>query len=566
MSEGEKKQKVLVVVTHGPEDLDRTYAPLFMASIAASMEYETSVFFMIKGPKLLDKKWQEEERRKGGNPFIHFFDMAKDNGVKMYVCVQSLKDMCHMNESDVVDGVEIVGGSTLIDLLFDADRALFFWPNMEYDVIIIGGGTAGYTAGVILGRRGKKIAVVEKEKFGGTCVNYGCVPSIFLSDISFLYSRLSEIGNYKGIEINLKLNNFFSKREEIIDYLSTAGKRLIENASGETIEGEGIIRDNHTVEVNGRLLTTKEIIIATGSKPKPPRIEGIENAISEDQVVRLNTIPSSMVIIGGGVAGTEIAQIFAKLGTKVTLLTRSKILKELHEETRKLMIDSLEFDGIDIIENSKIEKIYGEKVYTNKGVFDGEIVVYATGREPNYPKGFEKLNVEIGKEGIIVNERMQTNIKNIYAIGDIVNKEKKVAHVAYMEAIIASLNVLGTCEYMDYTGTPQVIYTDPQIGIAGEKDKAVKFLKFPYNADTRAIIKGLREGFALIGIDKNGTIVYSEIIGDNAEELINIMALAIRKRVTIRDLAFTIFIHPSLSEILVNAARGEFDLDVDLYK
>ncbi|QIW24785.1 NAD(P)/FAD-dependent oxidoreductase [Sulfolobus sp. S-194] len=437
---------------------------------------------------------------------------------------------------------------------------------MEYDVIIIGGGTAGYTAGVILGRRGKKIAVVEKEKFGGTCVNYGCVPSIFLSDISFLYSRLSEIGNYKGIEINLKLNNFFSKREEIIDYLSTAGKRLIENAGGETIEGEGIIRDNHTIEVNGRLLTTKEIIIATGSKPKPPRIEGIENAISEDQVVRLNAIPSSMVIIGGGVAGTEIAQIFAKLGTKVTLLTRSKILKELHEETRKLVVDSLEFDGIDIIENSKIEKIYEEKVYTNKGVFDGEIIVYATGREPNYPKGFEKLNVEIGKEGIIVNERMQTNIKNVYAIGDIVNKEKKVAHVAYMEAIIASLNVLGTCEYMDYSGTPQVIYTDPQIGIAGEKDKAVKFLKFPYNADTRAIIKGLREGFGLIGIDKNGTIVYSEIIGDNAEELINIMALAIRKRVTIRDLAFTIFVHPSLSEILVNAARGEFDLDVDLYK
>ncbi|AHC50835.1 DsrE family protein [Sulfolobus acidocaldarius SUSAZ] len=122
----EQKKKILIVVTHGPDDIDRTYAPLFMASISASMEYETSVFFMIKGPKLLDKKWQEEERRKGGNPFIRFFDMARENGVKMYVCVQSLKDMCHMNESDIVDGVEIVGGSTLIDLTMDADRSLFF--------------------------------------------------------------------------------------------------------------------------------------------------------------------------------------------------------------------------------------------------------------------------------------------------------------------------------------------------------------------------------------------------------------------------------------------------------
>lgn len=125
MSE-EGKQKLLIVVTHGPEDIDRTYAPLFMSSIAASMEVETKVFYMIKGPKLLDKKWQEEERKKGNNPFIRFFDLAKENGVKMYVCVQSLKDMCHMSEEDVVEGVEIVGGSTLIDLLFEADRAMFF--------------------------------------------------------------------------------------------------------------------------------------------------------------------------------------------------------------------------------------------------------------------------------------------------------------------------------------------------------------------------------------------------------------------------------------------------------
>ncbi|WP_229768029.1 DsrE family protein [Sulfodiicoccus acidiphilus] len=122
----EAKKKFLIVVTHGPEDIDRTYAPLFMASIAASMELDTSVFYMIKGPLLLSKSWQEEARKKGDNPFIRFFDLAKENGVKMYVCVQSLKDMCHMREDEIVDGVEIVGGSTLIDLTMEAERSLFF--------------------------------------------------------------------------------------------------------------------------------------------------------------------------------------------------------------------------------------------------------------------------------------------------------------------------------------------------------------------------------------------------------------------------------------------------------
>lgn len=437
---------------------------------------------------------------------------------------------------------------------------------MDYDVVIIGGGTAGYTAGVVLGRRGKRVVVIERDKFGGSCVNYGCVPSIFLSDISFLYSRLPEIGNYKGIEINLKLNDFFFKRDDIIDYLSTAGKKLIENAGGEVLEGEAIIQDKNTVEVNGKILKTKEIFIASGTRPKPPRIEGIERGISEDASVRLKSVPSSLVVIGGGVAGTEISQIYAKLGSKVTLLTRGRLLKDLLEDSREALIEALEFDGVDVLENVRIERVKSEKVITNKGEFEGEIVVYATGREPNYPKGFEKLGIEIGKDGIIVNERMQTNVKNVYAIGDVVNKEKKVAHVAYMEAIIASLNSIGTCEYMDYSGVPQVIYTDPQIAIVGEREKAVKVLKFPYNANTRAIIKGLREGFALVGVDKNGTVVYGEIIGDNAEELVNILALAIRKRVTIRDLAFTIFAHPSLGEVLVNSARQEFDLDVDIFK
>jgi dihydrolipoamide dehydrogenase len=439
---------------------------------------------------------------------------------------------------------------------------------MDFDVAIIGGGTAGYAAGVLLGRRGKRVAVIEKENIGGTCVNYGCVPSIFLSELSFLYSRLKEIGDYKGITISVSLDGstFFRKRDEIIEYLRSAGEGLIKSSGGEIIRGEAEILGKNELSVNSEKISARNIIIASGSKPNTPSIEGIENAISEDEAVRLDRVPSSMVVIGGGVAGTEIAQIFAKLGSSVTLLSRSKVLKEIEEETRHVLMNGLDFDGVNVLEGVTPKKIKDGKVITDKGEYEGEIIIYATGRMPSIPKGTQKIGIETTRNGIIVNRRLETSLKGIYAIGDVIDKENRVAHLAYMEAIVASLNILGSCEEMDYEGTPQVIYTDPQIGVVGDKRKVEKFVKFPYAANTRAIIRGFREGFSAIGIDKNGTVVYSEVIGDSAEELVNLLALAVRKRLTIRDLAFSIFAHPSLSEVVLNAARNEFDLDVDNYK
>ncbi|BCU69117.1 dihydrolipoyl dehydrogenase family protein [Stygiolobus caldivivus] len=439
---------------------------------------------------------------------------------------------------------------------------------MDFDVAVIGGGTAGYASSVILGRRGKRVAVIEKENIGGTCVNYGCVPSIFLSELSFLYSRIKEIGNYKGINISVSIDgsSFFNKRDEIVNYLSSAGENLIRSSGGEIIKGEAEILGKNEVVINGEKVTAKNIIIASGSKPNPPQIEGIENAVSEDEAVRIKKIPSSIIVIGGGVAGTEIAQIFAKLGSEVTILSRGKVLKELEEDTRKIILEALEFDGVNVIEGVVPEKIKENKVVSSKGEHEGEVIVYATGRVPSIPKGASMIGIESTRNGIIVNNKLETSIKGIYAVGDVIDKEKRVAHLAYIEAIIASLNILGSCEEMDYEGVPQVIYTDPEIGVVGDKRKVEKYVKFPYTANTRAIIRGLRDGFSLIGIDKNGTIVYSEIIGDNAEELVNLMALAIRKRLTIRDLAFSIFAHPSLSEVMLNAARDHFDLDVDIYK
>ena len=435
--------------------------------------------------------------------------------------------------------------------------------------VVIGGGSAGYVAGSVLGREGKEVIVIEKGKFGGVCVNSGCVPSIFLSDISFLFSRLNEIGNYKGLEISVtdSKGNFFSKRNEIIEYLSSAGKELVKNSGAEVIEGEAKIVSPNEVEVEGKRISFDKLIIATGSIPLKPSIKGIERAISEDEAVNLNYVPSSLVVIGGGYAGVEIAQIYARLGSEVTLITRGKVMKYLDEDGQKIIKDSLDWDGVELIENCEVEEIGEHEVVTKKGMRKkGEVVVYATGRKPNFPKGIEKLGIKYNDNGIVVNDLLQTTNSRVYSAGDVIDKEKKVAHVAMLEGIISALNSSGKMERIDYFSVPQVVYTDPQIGIVGDRKLAVKECKFPLSATTRAIIKGLREGYAKIGVDEKGKIVYGEVVADVAEELVNELAIAIKVGMTCKDLALTALVHPSLSESMINACRGFFNLDVDRFK
>ncbi|MGC9106471.1 MAG: dihydrolipoyl dehydrogenase family protein [Thermoprotei archaeon] len=437
---------------------------------------------------------------------------------------------------------------------------------MKYDVAIIGGGTAGYAAGVALSRKGKKVVVIERDRIGGTCVNYGCVPAIFLFDIAFLYSRFVEIANYKGLDGEVDLNSFFSKLNEIINYLNEAGKKLITSSGGDVIFGEAEIISRRSVRVNDEVIEADIVVIATGTSPKMPEVEGADEAISEDDATRLNFVPPSMVVIGGGIGAVELAQIYARLGSSVTLVSRSKVLKFLSEEARKTLLESMEFDGVKVVENAKIERIKSTAVVTDKGVFEGEVVVYATGRIPNIPKGAEAIGLNFSDQGILVNSRLETNVPGIYAIGDVVGRPLKLAHLAYLDALVLTTNLTGGREEVNYRGVPAVIYADPMVGFAGDMNEATQFVKFPLSANTRAIIKGLREGFVLLGLNDEGTIVYAEIVGDTAEELISVASLAIRAGMKVKDLAFSPFPHPSLSEAIVNAARAYFGLDVDTFK
>ncbi len=432
-----------------------------------------------------------------------------------------------------------------------------------YEALVIGGGSAGYVAGSILARKGLETAVAEKGKFGGVCVNAGCVPSIFLFDSSFMLARWKEIGDYKGIETDVNFSeSTFSKRDEIVSYLSSAGKSLVENAGGHVFSGEAKITQRGVAEVDGERIAFRKLIVATGSIPNSPL-----GTISEDEAVNLHCVPKDMVVVGGGYAGVEIAQIFARLGSSVKLVTRGRMLKDFSDRAHDYVIQSLEFDGVEVKEFHEVKEIQDGHVVTDKGIIKGEVIVSATGRRPNVPDGLSKYyKVKVNENGIAVGRNMVSDDPDVLAVGDVVDKHNKTAHSAMFEAMVASLNLSGTPLEVNYDCIPQVVYTDPQVGKVGVMKKAVKTMEYQFNAVTRATIAGIREGLVRLGVNERNEVVYGEVIGKNAEELINTITLAVKYKVTLFQLATTVFVHPSLSEAISNAAKSAFDLDVDRFK
>ncbi len=338
----------------------------------------------------------------------------------------------------------------------------------------------------------------------------------------------------------------------------------MENSGGATFLGEAKINGS-IIEVEGEKLEYDNLIIASGSSPSLPRIKGVENGLTEDQAVNLNHIPKELIVVGGGFAGTEIAQFYARLGSTVTLVTKGRILKDVSDDARTIVRDSLEWDGVTVRENC--EPVYQDRelLKTTCGEFRGE-VVYATGRRPNFPTGLESLHIEANCNGIKVDKSMRTSNPKVWAIGDVVDKERKVAHSAMMEGYISSLSILGRDVRVDYTVVPQVVYTDPQVAVVGRPREVKRVSKFPLGASTRAIIHGIKEGYVKLGVDDEGKICYGEVVSQYAEEIINIIALAIKAQMKAEDLALLPLVHPSVSEGVSNAAKALFNLDVDVFK
>ncbi|UZQ82107.1 MULTISPECIES: dihydrolipoyl dehydrogenase [Thermoanaerobacter] len=448
---------------------------------------------------------------------------------------------------------------------------------MDYDVIVLGGGPGGYTAAIRLSELGKKVAVVEEDSLGGTCLNRGCIPTKVYSHAAELINAIKDAKDF-GImaQYTLDIAKLRQKKERVVKRLVGGVGYLMNLHHIDVIKGRGRFVDENTIEVDKRY-TAENFIIATGSKVFLPPIEGInsEGVITSDKALELERIPEKIVIIGAGIIGLEFANIYSALGSKVVIIEMlPQLLPMLDRDIADTMEKILRHKKIELHLNSKVEKIEeGLKVvYTTEGntrVVECDTVLVAVGRVANV-NGIEALNLDMDKKGIKVDSHMRTSIKNIYAIGDVTGGIQ-LAHVASYQGIVAVHNIAGEEKEADLNAVPNCLYTSPEIAWVGlnevqarEKFGDVKIGTFPYTALGRAMTMGQNDGFVkIIAEAKYNRVVGMEIIGAGATEIIHEGVLAIKEEFTLEELADAIHAHPTLSESVKEAAEDALGMPIN---
>lgn len=449
---------------------------------------------------------------------------------------------------------------------------------MNYDVIVVGGGPGGYTAAIRLSELGKKVALIEEDSLGGTCLNRGCIPTKVYAHAAELVSSIKEAKDF-GItaEYTLDIAKLRQKKERVVKRLVGGVGYLMNLHHIDVINGKGTFIDKNTVEVNGAKYTAENFIIATGSKVFLPPIEGIdlEGVMTSDKALELEKIPEKIVIIGAGIIGLEFANIYASLGSKVIMIEMlPQLLPMLDRDVVGVMEKALKKQKIELHLNSKVEKIERglRVIYTENGNQESvecDAVLVAVGRVPNV-NGVDALNLEMNGRGIKVDSHMRTSIENIYAIGD-VTASIQLAHVASYQGIVAAHNIAGEEKEADLTAVPNCLYTNPEVAWVGlnesqarEKYGEVKIGTFPYTALGRAMTMGESDGFVkIIAEGKYGRVVGMEIIGAGATEIIHEGVLAIKEEFTLEELADSIHAHPTLSESIKEAAEDALGMPIN---
>ena len=439
-------------------------------------------------------------------------------------------------------------------------------------VIIIGSGPAGYVAAIRAAQLGGDVLVIEKGSIGGVCLNRGCIPTKTLTSITSTLRRIKQLKK-KGVLINdieISFDKVFASRDNVVSRLVRGVEYLLRKNGVQIVRGEGRVVDNGVVEVSGERFKYDKLIIATGSLPSKPNIPGIEevNTVSGDEFIVMNEVPSKLLVVGGGAIGIELAQIFKTLGSEVYVVEiMPHILPNIDREVALTLQKILSREGIQIHTNtsvSRFEKVdEGVSTYLSDGsklVVDR--VLIAVGRRPNTKDlNLHLLGVEVGRRGeIVTNERMETNVPNVYAAGDVVGKYF-LAYTAFEEGITAAENALGLNSRVNYSVVPIAIFTDPEVASVGmSEDEARKSLgdvvvsKFPLTANGRALTLDSYEGFVKIITSKNGRLLGMHMIGPEVSEIIHIASLIISKGGSVNELLDTLYIHPTVSEAVKEAA------------
>lgn len=443
----------------------------------------------------------------------------------------------------------------------------------SYDLAIIGSGPGGYVAALYGSRNKLSVCVIEKDLLGGTCLNRGCIPTKTLLNSASVLSVVKDASRY-GIEVaghRVNFEKIVSRKDEVVARLRTGIETLFRANKVDLLRGCAKILNKGTVNVSGSdSISAKNIIVATGSTVSGlPGIKIDEECVlSSDGILDMKGLPESIVIIGGGVVGCEFAGLFNAFGTRVAIVEfTDRLIPGQSRETSKKLELLFKKRGIDILTSSTAEGITKSnglleiKISGGKAL-NAEKVLVSVGRRPNTEGlGLEGLGIKTQNGRIIVDKSLRTAAGNIYAIGDCVSGPL-LAHKASYDGMLACDNILGRVREVDYSNIPSCIWTEPEIasvGLSEEEAKAkyadARIAKFPYLASGKAYIEGKTEGFIKIMGDSKGAILGVEIFGKDACDLIGEAVLAKTLNVNIRDWAHVVHGHPTLSEILQEAAH-----------
>ena len=448
-----------------------------------------------------------------------------------------------------------------------------------YDLIVLGGGPAGYLAAERAGHEGLSVLCIEKNSLGGVCLNEGCIPTKTLLYSAKTYENALHGDKYGVTAENVKLdhNKVIDRKQKVIKTLVAGVTAALRANKAEVVKAEGVIKgrnaEGFVVEANGTEYVGARLLIATGSSPAVPPITGLRDQLAKGfvmtsrEALELREIPKKLAVIGGGVIGLEMASYFASAGSEVTIIEMLDHIAGANDaEMVKLLQKNFEKRGMKFYLGTKVVEITGDAVLCEK---DGEKlsipadkILLSIGRRANTAGiGLEKIGVLTERGAIVTDDRMRTNVAEVYAAGD-VNGKSMLAHTAYREAEVAINNICGKKDRMRYNAIPGVLYTNPELASVGETEDTakakgldVKVVKIPMRFSGRYLAENEGgDGIAkLVVNNKTKTVVGAQALCNYSSEFIVACGTFIETELTIDDIKQIVFPHPTVSEIIREA-------------
>lgn len=443
-------------------------------------------------------------------------------------------------------------------------------------ITIIGAGPGGYEAAIMAAKLGAEVTIVEKKEVGGTCLNIGCIPTKALlasSDVLTTSLEAEKFGVFND-HTTVDLKQIIERKDKVVSGLVKGIEFLFESNRVNLVRGTGKLIDSKTVEVKRsdgsvETLVSDKILLATGSVPICPEMfhyDGV-NVVTSTEALALKTPPKSMIVVGGGVIGCELGQFFSRMGTQITIVEMAdQILSTEDESVAKQLLRQFKREKIKVLTTSSVADVTIQDsgvvaTLTNGKTLEAEMMLLSIGRS-SYSKGLnlEGLGIKIDPQGHIeVDDNLETSVKGIYAVGDLINTPF-LAHVASKEGIIAAENMLGKNKTAVHKAIPRCVYTDPQIAAVGLTEKDAQKRGIPYKIGSfdfrslgKAQIIGKIQGQVKIIVDEKDMVIGASIVGPEATDLLAELTMAVHLGLTAEVLGDVIHPHPTLSEAIMEA-------------